>query len=296
MSSLELKPVASSPARSRREAFTLIEMLVVIVIIGIMATLAIPALKGLTHSNSITSAGRQLLDDIALARQKAIQNRCKVYIVFIPPSFWAPPNDAAFGLLNPSSRSNAVQLCASQFNTYALFADHNIGDQPGQGSPHYLTKWKTLPEGVIIETNMFRGFAPPSPIAEPELIAEVPPTSGRIFKVIAFTNDMMFPFPQAEVTNSPPVMFRLPYIVFDSQGRLTTGHPGPPAGGNDLCIPLAKASVFPVRNLSDPNLPVDIGPVDIIEPAYREVTATNYYLVHIDWLTGRAKIEKPKLQ
>jgi len=58
-----------------RGGFTLIELLVVIAILGILAGLAVPALKNLGKSEANVSAARQLLDDVGRARQLALANR-----------------------------------------------------------------------------------------------------------------------------------------------------------------------------------------------------------------------------
>ena len=71
-----------------RSAFTLIELLVVISIMGLLAGLAVPALKNLGKSNVNISAQRQLLDDVAHARQLAVSQRTTVYMVFVPTNFW----------------------------------------------------------------------------------------------------------------------------------------------------------------------------------------------------------------
>src|SRR5689334_871365 len=70
----------------RVRAFTLIELLVVIAIIGILASVGIPAIKGMSKTNGIAAADRQLLDDLAYARQRAMADHTPVYVVFIPPS------------------------------------------------------------------------------------------------------------------------------------------------------------------------------------------------------------------
>src|SRR5437762_1411256 len=66
-------------------AFTLLELLIVLAIIGFLSAMALPHLKGLTRSNVMGSANQQLLDDIALARQRAINGRTVVCMVFMPP-------------------------------------------------------------------------------------------------------------------------------------------------------------------------------------------------------------------
>src|SRR5688572_16235071 len=71
-------------------AFTLIEMLLVITIIAIMAGLGLPHLKGWGDANTMTAATRQLTDDLAFARLKAISTRSPVYVVFVSPKVVNP--------------------------------------------------------------------------------------------------------------------------------------------------------------------------------------------------------------
>ena len=69
-------------------AFTLLELLVVITIIGILVSISLPALKGLGRTGTNTGAARQLLEDLRYARQIALRNRSDVYMVFSPSNIW----------------------------------------------------------------------------------------------------------------------------------------------------------------------------------------------------------------
>ena len=60
----------------KTRAFTLIELLIVMAIIGVMITLTVPAFNGLGKANALGSTGNNLLDQLAQARQTAVaQNR-----------------------------------------------------------------------------------------------------------------------------------------------------------------------------------------------------------------------------
>src|SRR5579862_1398413 len=61
-------------------AFTLIELLMVIAIVGIIAVLVAPVLIHFRKPDATEAATRQMLDDFARARQLAISERSTVYL------------------------------------------------------------------------------------------------------------------------------------------------------------------------------------------------------------------------
>src|ERR1017187_74461 len=205
-------------------AFTLIEMLVVIAILGIMAGLTVPVLKNFAKSDATLGASRQLLDGVARARQLAISQRTTVYMVFVPPNFWNGLSSAQTN--TPAGMTAAINLCDKQFIGYTFVSLRSVGDQPGQGTPHYLAPWQTLPDNTFIATNKF--IAP----GQPFFIANYDPNVS----IYGFATNATFPFPTENATPRIP----LPWIAFNYLGQLTFD--GQTVAGRDEYIPIPKGS------------------------------------------------------
>jgi len=251
-----------------RRAFTILEMLIVVAIIGFLAAVALPHLPGMTRANSMTTAVQQMLGDCALARQLAMSRRSTVYMVFAPPY--------SGQLSQPVNQTNSFNnLMAHQYGAYALVSKRSVGDQPGQSHPLYLTEWKPLPDGVFIAPWKFPG---PNTGAAVTVVSTNTLTGvTNPFVIYPFAQDQ-FPFPAADAVPANGIVPSLPYIGFSPLGQLTTN--------GDEYIPLDRGHVQYLAGLSKSTFPA----TPIETPAGNAVNNCN--IIHIDWLTARAKIER----
>src|ERR1700689_5015034 len=111
--------------KPRKVGFTLIEMLVVIVIVGILVSFALPAATTLMKSGGLNGAAREVANTLGLARQYAITHRTTTCVVF-------PFSVTTMG--NPGSD------VAPQYQSYAVY---------DLGSASYISKWEHLPPGAV---------------------------------------------------------------------------------------------------------------------------------------------------
>jgi len=63
---------------NRRAAFSLIEFLTVVAVIGILASLAVSSVGGIMSGRNLARAGDQVLDQFSLARQSALSKNARV--------------------------------------------------------------------------------------------------------------------------------------------------------------------------------------------------------------------------
>lgn len=305
--------------RRFKSAFTLVEMLTVIAIIGIIAALTVPALKNFGKSDVNVSASRQLLDDIGRARQLAMSDRTTVYMVFVPTNFWTLPNSTSlnsawWGSLTPIQQTNAINLLDKQLMGYNFLAYGAVGDQPGDHQWHYLAQWQSLPDGSFIPLWKFYNSTPPP---NSYTYFKDPFNANYWFQISAFGYTNTFPFPTEDSTNFPTMQSLpyLPYIAFNYLGQLAdySGNmltPSDPMPGLDydqdfvgggVDIPLAQGSVIPYRDptthalltMASSSLP---GSPQVVEDPQGNSTNGMYNVIHIDPLTGRATLEYHKMQ
>ena len=260
--------------------FTLIELLVVIAILGIMAALTVPVLKNFAKSDATLGVSRQLLDGVARARQLAISQRTTVYMVFVPPNFWNGLSSAQTN--TPAGMTAAINLCDKQFTGYTFVSLRSVGDQPGQGRPHYLAPWQTLPDGTFIAYQKF------TEASNNWYTITDPIDASKSYNIYGFCTNNAIPFPTETAASGPS----LPYIAFNYLGQLTID--GQTVAGRDEYIPIAKGSVLFARDPATKTF--QFNPPDASEMPPGNSTNSSYNIVHIDRLTGRAVLEFQKMQ
>ncbi len=137
-------------------AFTLVELLVVVAILGLLMSISIPGYKKLQRKDPLSLGAQQLMDDLEWARIHAMSRGSDVCMVFFP--LWgqvgaASANQQTYFQSSPTANA----LLRGQLASYAFFAEGSAGEQPGQlvVEQTFLTKWKQLPMGVLIPSGAF---------------------------------------------------------------------------------------------------------------------------------------------
>lgn len=244
-------------------AFSLIELLVVISIIGVLASVTLPAFKGFGKSISVDAAVRQTLVDLAFARQTALTTRSTVLMLFVSG------DDSMF---------DSPLTDDGQFRSYALFATGSVGDQPGRPTRKFLTEWRSLPEGMVFL---------PSKLRKERYRTDLAPTNRSLPYMrmpIHVGGDLVRNPPDFHL-NRPELVttveqngtdvwvtnyLSFPYIAFRPDGGLYYGF--------DESISIGQGSVFTIGSGNNRELDVI---VSTNEPVQH---------IHINALTGRADV------
>lgn len=105
-----------------RRGWTMVEILIVIGLMGLLLSIALPAYQGIGRGSRMTAALNNLASTIQLARQWAITKRENVYLI-IP------------------ARDNMASMQGKYWRSYTLYSENN-----GQ-----IMEWRYLPDGIFFD-------------------------------------------------------------------------------------------------------------------------------------------------
>jgi prepilin-type N-terminal cleavage/methylation domain-containing protein len=184
----------------KTKGFTLLELLVVIGIVLILLAATVPAVVGLSKSNSLNSAGRIVTNVLTIARSEAINRR--TLIRFEIATNW--PVDAT-----------------SAYRKFTL-VQHDVTT----GADTQLTGWETLPTGTIFERQDPLGTSPSSGSGTYFFTQNPPQTSTLKFAGSDVTTDYIEFGPtgalDTPIANSP-VRLRINQGVISGTNEILTG-------------------------------------------------------------------------
>jgi hypothetical protein len=248
----------------------------VIAVIGMLAAVGLPAMRGIGKGSAMKASVRQMLDDLARARLTALNSRSRVCVVFLHPMLDVNSLEAYRAF--PDSYKTLVNIFGDQMSSYAIITERTVGDQPGRNQPRYVLDWRRLPEGVVIAPWSFLPWEGAIPAWGAGLNEEDFPFELR--------TDLPFPVDDTlQLIGHPRT--RVSCLVFEPSGQLSfgTNRLSP-----DRVIRLMPGSVLVGRD--EQGIPTS---VDLPPPTRNSDRDYEETEIRISGLTGRATVEPPPM-
>jgi prepilin-type N-terminal cleavage/methylation domain-containing protein len=119
---------------------TLIELLAVVLIIGILAAVSVPAFHAILKGAALKTAAKSLTDTFALARQLAIAFRYLYHVELDYEWTTAEAGDEVDDLLQ-----------VNRYRIYFVARDARNLDNPSEAGKTTVRKWRLLPKSVVLD-------------------------------------------------------------------------------------------------------------------------------------------------
>ena len=198
------RPCRSTPGATR--AFTLVELLVVVLIIGLLLSFLVPAFGNLGKAGALTSAGSQVANLVNLARQNSMSKNAMTALI----------------VNTDSTLDNANRLF-----TLLELVPPSSGAQPQTTDWKPLSGWETIRAGVVADSNP-ANFSFPDSATQP--VPKFPSPIQYGAKAIGSYKYVIF-LPNGTLLSGTSTRIRLTE-GFLAPGASTVTYTRPKAGGS----------------------------------------------------------------
>ena len=99
--------------KKRQIGFTLIELIITIIIVGILGAVALPSFVAFLRNTELRSASESTLQGLQLARAEAVRRNERVRVVFNANTSWTVSTDAGVSIQSKSAREGSPNATLS---------------------------------------------------------------------------------------------------------------------------------------------------------------------------------------